>query len=228
VTASFGTLAWPPVSGSLGQASSVRSSGQHISPHQAAGCSKDQNQRFGHLRTLRADLVELALNRLLGDSLFHDHRIAAIHLRNSFPCRYCVERLASPECLDQCLSLARHFLAEFWLCRRRSGLNQKIAKVCVIASPAPSRRGGDIGFRRSRPFGRLCSPVAFHIHSSLSRIYLRPSSARCRTQSRFSPSIARSQYSPTSRPLGFCSDRLSTSSLTWNSLTTLSMVSLCS
>jgi hypothetical protein len=37
-----------------------------------------------------------------------------------------------------------------------------------------------------------------------------------------------SQYSPTNKPPGFCSDRFSTSSLTWNSLTTLSMVSLCS
>ena len=117
MTASFSTLAWPPVLGSLGQASTARSAGQHISPHQAAGCSKDQNQRLGHLRTARADLIELVLNRLLGDSLFHDHRIAAIHLWNCFPCRQCVERLACPECLDQCLSLARHFLAEFWLCR---------------------------------------------------------------------------------------------------------------
>jgi hypothetical protein len=105
------------ISGLLGQASSARSAGQHISPHQAAGCSKDQNQRLGHLRTARADLIELALNRLLGDSLFHDHRIAAIHLRNRLPSRQRLERLACPECLDQCLSLARHFLAEFWLCR---------------------------------------------------------------------------------------------------------------
>jgi hypothetical protein len=100
VTASFSTLAWPPIVGLLGQASSARSAGQHISPHQAAGCSKDQNQRLGHLRTARADLIELVLNRLLGNSLFHDHRIAAIHLRNCFPCRQCVERLACPECLD--------------------------------------------------------------------------------------------------------------------------------
>jgi len=49
VTASFRTLAWPPIVGLLGQASSARSAGQHISPHQAAGCSKDQNQRLGHL-----------------------------------------------------------------------------------------------------------------------------------------------------------------------------------
>src|SRR6267378_4055070 len=47
----------------------------------------------------------------------------------------------------------------------------------------------------------------------------------CRTQFRFSPSIARSQYSPIKRPLGFDSDRLSTTRRTWNSLTTLSMVS---
>jgi len=42
VTASFGTLVWPPVLGSLGQGSSLRSSGQHISPHQAAGRSMNQ------------------------------------------------------------------------------------------------------------------------------------------------------------------------------------------
>jgi hypothetical protein len=40
VTASFGTLAWPPILGSLGQASGLRSSGQHISPHKAAGLLK--------------------------------------------------------------------------------------------------------------------------------------------------------------------------------------------
>ena len=111
MTASFGTLAWPPILGLLGQASTAISSGQHISPHQAAGCSKDQNQPLGHLRTARADLTELALNRLRGDSLFYDHGIAAIHFRNCLPSRYRVERLASPECLDQCLSLARHFLS---------------------------------------------------------------------------------------------------------------------
>ena len=170
MTASFGTLAWPPVVGLLSQASSARSSGQHISPHQAAGCSKDQNQRLGHLRTACADVIELALNRLLGDSLFHNHRVAAIHLRNRLPCRHRVKRLAGSECLDQCLTLAGHLLAKFWSRGRRSGLHQKIAKVCVNAIPAPSRRVGAIGFRRSRPFRRLCSSFAFHIQSPFPRL----------------------------------------------------------
>src|SRR5208283_2966050 len=149
-----------------------------------------KNKRLGHLRTVCADVFEPALNRLLGDSLFHDHRIAAIHLWNRFPSRQRVERLAGPECLDQCLSLARHFLAEFRFCRRRPGLNQEIAKVGVIAIPAPSRSVGAIGFRRSWPFRRLCNPFAFHIQSSFPSAYLRlPNPACCRTQSRFSPSI---------------------------------------
>src|SRR5205807_9531884 len=36
------------------------------------------------------------------------------------------------------------------------------------------------------------------------------SPACCRTQSLFSPSMGRSQYSPISNPLGFCSDLFST------------------
>ena len=163
MTASFGTLAWPPILGLLGQASTAISSGQHISPHQAAGCSKDQNQPLGHLRTARADLIELALNRLLGDSLFHDHRVATIHLRNRLPSRQRIERLSSPECFDQRFSFAGHLLPKFWFRRRRSGLDQKITKVGVIAIPTPSCRVGAIDFRRSRPFRYLRSPFAFHI-----------------------------------------------------------------
>src|SRR5437763_15287668 len=41
--------------------------------------------------------------------------------------------------------------------------------------------------------------------------YLKPRCACCSSQSRFSPSISRSQYSPTNKPLGFCSERFSTS-----------------
>jgi len=39
VTASFGALTWLPFQ-LLGQASSARSAGQHISPHKAAGLLK--------------------------------------------------------------------------------------------------------------------------------------------------------------------------------------------
>lgn len=229
MTASFGTLAWPLFLGYWARLQ-VREAPVSTFPRiKPRGAQKTKINLFGHLRTACADLIELALNRLLGDSLFHDHRIAAIHLRNRLPYRHRVERLAGPECLDQCLSLVGHLLAELRLCRRRSRLNQKIAKVGVIAISAPSRRASAIGFRRRRPFRRLGSPFAFHIQSPFPSAYLRlPNPACCSTQSRFSPSIARSQYSPISNPLGFCSDRFSMSSLTWNSLTTLSMVSLCS
>jgi hypothetical protein len=43
VTASFATLAWPPVLGSLGQGFKYKKLRSAHSPHQAAGCSKDQN-----------------------------------------------------------------------------------------------------------------------------------------------------------------------------------------
>ena len=44
-----------PVSGSLGQPSSFRKSGQHVSLHQASRDSRDQSL-LGHLRNCRADL----------------------------------------------------------------------------------------------------------------------------------------------------------------------------
>ena len=48
----------------------------------------------------------------------------------------------------------------------------------------------------------------------------------CNTQSRFSPSMARSQNSPTKSPLGFDSDLFSWTNRIWNSLTIFSSVSL--
>jgi hypothetical protein len=87
VTASFGTLAWPPFRVRSARLQVLRSSGQHIPRIKPQGCSKDQNQPLGGLRNICADVIELALNRLLGDGLFHDHRTAAIHLRNRLPGR---------------------------------------------------------------------------------------------------------------------------------------------
>ena len=54
MTASPRSLAWSPISGSLDQVFKCEKPGQHISPHQAAGRSKDQHL-LGHLRTHCAD-----------------------------------------------------------------------------------------------------------------------------------------------------------------------------
>ena len=172
---------------------------------------------------------ELTLSRFLDDSLFHDHRTAAaIYFRHRFPDRYREKRLTTFQGFDQCFTLIRHLLAQLQLCRRRPRFGEKVTKIRVTAVTVSA--------------ACICTPDAcarwcrravwcfgFQVSNSFRPPHcglLRP--ACCSTQSRFSPSIARSQYSPTSRPPGFCSDRLSTSSLTWNSLTTLSMVSLWS
>ena len=54
MTASPRSLAWSPISGSLDQVFKCKKPGQHTSPHQAAGRSKDQHL-LGHLRTHCAD-----------------------------------------------------------------------------------------------------------------------------------------------------------------------------
>ena len=101
MTASFLALVWPPFRVRSARPSREESPGQHISPHKAAGRSKDLTSTFGHLRTRRADLFELTLSRLLGDSLFHDHwTTAAIYLRNGFPCRHRIKWLAVLERFD--------------------------------------------------------------------------------------------------------------------------------
>ncbi len=88
MTASFLALAWPPFRVRWARPSSEESRGQHISPHKAAGRSKDQHHRLviGELFVLI--FFELTLSRLLDNSLFDDHRTAAaIHLRSRFPSR---------------------------------------------------------------------------------------------------------------------------------------------
>jgi len=112
------------------------------------------------------------------------------------------------------------------LLRRRPGSIRKQQRFasspfrCLLGAPAP------VG-SPSRLSAASLSPLP-SISSSVLRTHLRPMFACWSTQSRFSPSIFRSQYSPIRSPLGFSSERRSTNSLTWNSLTTLSMVSLCS
>jgi len=100
VTASFLALVWPPFRVRLARPSSEKapvSTFPHIKPWGA----QRTNIIFGHLRTLRADLFELTLSRFLDDSLFHNHRTtAAIYLRNGFPCRQRIERLAVLERFD--------------------------------------------------------------------------------------------------------------------------------
>lgn len=83
MTASFGTLAWPHFGFARPsfKFEKLRSAHSRVKPR----VLKDQDQPLGHLRTVCADVIELALNRLLSDDLFHDHRIAAIHLRNRLP-----------------------------------------------------------------------------------------------------------------------------------------------
>jgi hypothetical protein len=173
VTASFSALTWLPVSVTGPGFEYQKRRSAHF-PASSCRALNGPNKPLGHLRT-RADLVEIVLRRFLGDGLFHDHRTSAIHLRNRFPRRHCVERLTTPECLDQCFCLACYFLAEFWSCLRRSGPNQKIAKVGVIAIPASSRRAGTFGFRPCRWCRRLCRPFAFHIQSSSPRFIGDPS-----------------------------------------------------
>jgi hypothetical protein len=172
---------------------------------------------------------ELTLSRVLDDSLFRNHRIAAaIYFRHRFPDRNREKRLTTFQGFDQCFTLIRHLLAQLRLCRRRPRFEKKVTKIRVaaITVSAACVCATDASAHRLR---RIVWYVGFHVSNSFRPrhcVLLRP--ACCSTQSRFSPSIARSQYSPTNKPPGFCSDRFSTNSLTRNSLTTLSMVSLCS
>jgi len=86
MTANPRPFAWSHISGSLDQVLKCEKPGQHISPHQAAGRSKDQHL-LGHLRTHCADHFELTLNLHRGNCLLHDHGAApAIHLRYRLPC----------------------------------------------------------------------------------------------------------------------------------------------
>src|ERR1700747_2453965 len=66
MTASPRSLAWSPITGSLDQVFKCEKPGQHISPHQVAGRSKDLHL-LGHLRTRCAahfgTNFELALGR---------------------------------------------------------------------------------------------------------------------------------------------------------------------
>ena len=170
MTASFRTLAWPPFWVCWARFQVLEapvSTVPRIKPRDA----QRTNQLLGHLRTARADL-ELHLRRLAGDGLFHNHRTSAIHLRNRFPSRHGIKRLAAPECFNQCLSFAGYFLPEFRPCRRRSGLHQKIAKARVIAIASPP--WCICGFA-SRGYRLLCcfrSPFAFHVSSSLSARFI--------------------------------------------------------
>jgi len=59
LTASVRTFARPPVSGLLGQASNARSTGQHNPRIKPRGAQRTKINLTGHLRTARADLIEL-------------------------------------------------------------------------------------------------------------------------------------------------------------------------
>ena len=101
MTASFGTLAWPPFWVCSAKASSFEKLRSAHFPASSRRALTGPTSSFGHLRTLRADPFELTLSRLLDDGLFHDHRTAAtIYLRNGFPCRQRIERLAVLERFD--------------------------------------------------------------------------------------------------------------------------------
>jgi hypothetical protein len=163
VTASIPALAWPPIRVRSARPSK-REAPVSTFPHIKPWGAQTDRLTLGPLRTLRADLVELSLSRLLSDTLFYDDRIAAIYLRNCFPNRHRVKGLAGPECLDQRLSLSGYFLAKFRLRRRRSLLRQKIPKGSVVAIAPPSPRACAITICGRWPFRRLFLP--FHVQSS--------------------------------------------------------------
>src|SRR4029077_16785496 len=69
-------------------------------PTSSRGALKRPNHL--HWSSEKSSAVLLKRNLAFSDSLLHDHRTdAAIHLRNCFPSRQCVERLAALERLNQ-------------------------------------------------------------------------------------------------------------------------------
>lgn len=101
MTASFSRSCLTPISGSAGPGLQVKTASVSTFPRIKPQGAQRTNIIVWSSENSRADLFELTLSRFLDDSLFHDHRTTAtIHLRNGFPCRQRIERLAVLERFD--------------------------------------------------------------------------------------------------------------------------------